>query len=119
MGFKITMPKSKVIEILNENMVEHRETYEKAIEIYREKIIADLNNKLDRVKAGQFIETVIRLPLPEEHTDDFKRAIDMLNYDVNGNIELDEATYEQYVNNEWSWNRAFLANTAGYANGTV
>ena len=117
MGFSITMPKTELIAILNQNLVDHKQTYNEAIEIYREKMVDDLNKKIDLIKAGKHIEHYIRLPVPEEHTEDYEDVLEMLGHDINDEIDLDQSTYKQYVKNDWAWQHAFMANTASYTAG--
>jgi hypothetical protein len=62
----------------------------------------------------------ISLPMPEDHTDDYERAIKMLDLDVREDIELTEQEFAQYVLDDWGWkdqwtttNSAYLAAKAG------
>jgi len=52
--------------------------------------------------------------MPEEHTADFDRAIEALEWHTGDEIELEEHQFEELVRNQWGWHRAFMANTTSY-----
>ena len=106
--------KRELIKILHDNRTSHAAAYQLAMEKYREKMMAWFNASVDTLKAGGWPEKTVNLPTPEEHTRDFDRAIRMLEMNVADEIELEEHEFNQYVMNEWSWHRAFLANTSSY-----
>ncbi len=68
---------------LRENRTKHVETYEAAMQVYRQRLITefesrlaqlDLSHEADEIAA---VETYVKLPKPEVHTDDYDRAIAM------------------------------------------
>lgn len=115
MDFEITVQKELVIERIKTNLEEHKKIFQAAIEEYRRQVIDDLNAKIDSVKAGKPIQHFIALPLPEEHTEDYLRVLRMLEHHQDALIKLSEADYATYMDNEWSWQRSFIANTTSYA----
>jgi len=54
------------------------------------------------------------LRFPENHTEDYNRVIDMLNFSVADKVELSAQDFNAYVRNDWSWRSSFLASNAGY-----
>jgi hypothetical protein len=66
------------------------------------------------MKAGKEPQRSLPLPIPEEHTRDFDRVIEMMEWTLNDEVELHESEFDQYVRNEWNWARSFLANTGSY-----
>lgn len=114
MEIKVTIEKALVLEALHKNMEEHKRTFQKAMEVYRQKAIEAFEAKIDALKNGRWISHTLNLPIPEEHTNDFQRVINMLQRDINDTVELTENDYRVYIDNEWNWQRAFLSNTTAY-----
>lgn len=113
----ITVLKSNLIETLRQNRDEHKVIVEKAQAVYREKMIEEMERMLAEAKAGRPIRRAFSLPVPEDHTEDFDRALQMLDWELGHHIELDEVQFAQYVQNEWGWARSFHANTGSYLAG--
>ncbi len=113
----ITVNKERLMETLDVNRAEHRVIFEKAQAAYREKVIEALDRALDDAKNGRELRTYIHLPVPEDHTDDFDRAIQMMQWAVGDEVELDEDDFQCYVQNQWGWRASFAANTQSYVAG--
>ena len=110
----ITVDKAKLMQTLVENRAKHRDTYFKAIEVYRAKAIEIFEEQLEALKAGKLPERSLRLPLPEEHTADYDRAVEMLHWHEGDTVELTEREFAQYVQDDWGWRQTFTANTTSY-----
>jgi hypothetical protein len=54
---------------------------------------------------------------PEEHTEDFDRAIEMLQWEVGDEVTLSEHDFATLVQNQWGWARSFASNTTSYVGG--
>lgn len=106
--------KDRLIDQLAENRAKHVEAYQLAIEKYRAKAIEFFNEAIDKVKAGGEVERALRLPMPEEHTEDFDRAIEGLSWHQGEFVDLDEFKFEQLVRNRWGWHQTFTSNTTSY-----
>jgi hypothetical protein len=110
----ITVNKAALIETLQRNRSEHRSIFEQAQQVYRQKWIDILDQRLEDAKNGERINRVFYLPEPEDHTSDFDTALDMLAWEVGDTVDLDEHTFRRLVRNEWAWRASFAANTAAY-----
>ena len=54
----------------------------------------------------------IHLPMPDDHTSDYDRAIGMLEMEVNDIVTIDQEDYSNYVDDNWAWkNQWSLSNT--------
>jgi hypothetical protein len=93
---------------------EHRSTFEKAQEVYRTKMIEELDRALADAKAGSQIKRAWALPEPEDHTEDYDQAIEMLEMEVEDTVTIDSDTFRQLVQNRWYWERSFATNTMSY-----
>lgn len=110
---KITVDKADLIERLKANRDAHRAEYDAACEVYRERCIAEIEHMLADARAG-VIRRNLTLPIPEEHTEDYDRAIDMLEWAQSDTIELNQQEFATLVRNQWGWLSSFAANTSSY-----
>lgn len=110
----IHVDKNELLAILRENRANHRETFEKAQVVFRERLIEELDRKLEDARAGRRVDVHVRLPVPEDHTGDYDRVIRMLELEVDTTVMLSEQDMNQYVQDQWGWNASFAANTTSY-----
>lgn len=110
----ITVSKPQLLEALKKNRDEHRALFLKAQDVYRERAIEALDNRLSAARAGRKIDLYIALAQPEDHTDSFDTAISMVEWEQGDTVELSEQDFVRYVNNKWEWERSFAANTMSY-----
>lgn len=57
------------------------------------------------------------LKYPENHLEDYNRAIDLLNFSVADKVELSVQDFDAYVRNNWSWRKSFLGTNVSYVTG--
>lgn len=110
----VTVEKDALIEKVRANREEHRATFLAAQEAFRERVIEELDRRLELARRGDRVELFIRLPEPEDHTDDYDTAIAMLEWEVDPVVELDYRSFERLVENKWEWRASFAANTESY-----
>lgn len=105
---------------LRENRTKHVETYEAAMQVYRQRLITefesrlaqlDLSHEADEIAA---VETYVKLPKPEVHTEDYDRAISMIEWHIGDTVELEEYQFAELVMDQWNWNKSFFSNTTSY-----
>lgn len=83
---------------------------------YKKAVIKDLETKLKKAKAGKRVDLLVRIPQPENHKEDYDRAIEMLEMSVETNIELSANEFDQYVKDNWHWKHQFSASNMLYKN---
>lgn len=110
----VTVKKDRLLTALQENRETHVDIFDKAQVAYRAAMIEELERGLAEAKAGKKIKRAFNLPLPEEHTDDFDTAIEMIDWEVGDEVELEHQEFEQYVLNKWRWAASFAGNTQSY-----
>lgn len=112
----ITVEKAKLIDALESNLAVHLGKYDVAMERYQERVRAWFEANMDRIMKGDFanVQRTCPYPVPEKHDDDYRRALDMLAWDLGDTYELTEVDFDQYINDEWGWARTFAANTGSY-----
>lgn len=113
----IVVNKAQLIKTLAENRDAHRDIFEQAQVAYRDKWITLLDRRLADARAGRPIERHFRLPEPEDHTQDFTTALEMLDWETGDEVELDRRDFQRYVQNRWEWEQSFVANTQSYVGG--
>jgi hypothetical protein len=112
----IEMQKDVLIKEIKDNMETHQETYEKAVEAFKAEQVKLLEGILEKAKKGKEFDrfALSRLPVPENHLADYKRALKMLGHEVKDTVELSQTDYCRYVLDEWEWQHSFTTNTASY-----
>jgi hypothetical protein len=65
------------------------------------------------------IDTNIGLTYPEDHTQDYERAISMMEASVYDKVELSTDEYDAYVLNNWGWKSKFILSNTAYVNAAI
>lgn len=110
----IKVDKVQLVKTLKKNRKKHREMFLRAQEVYRTRMIEELDQALDEAKNGGVIKRGFSLPVPEDHTSDFDTVIQMLEWDKAKSVTLSQSEFRTYVENEWGWQQSFAANTSSY-----
>jgi hypothetical protein len=111
----VTVMRGDLIEKMKANRDEHRAIFEEALEGYRARAIEILEEHLERIKKGKVERVAVMLPIPEDHTRDYDRVLMMLDMSVDEQIQLDERRFQQYVLDDWTWQREFLTASSNYS----
>jgi hypothetical protein len=118
---KFKVSRTKLITDLEASLVKHRADYAAAIRDYKTALIANLNEALKDAKKVTIskIEDIrairVEFDAPVSHEKEIVRALEVLQYMDAVEVEIDEATFNAYVRNEWSWTNTFLANAVKYS----
>jgi predicted phage-related endonuclease len=110
----ITVNKEELLNTLERNQTQHETDYADALVAYRAKLIEELDQKLADAKAGKKVDHHLRLPIPESYAESFQTAIEMLQWDVAAEVQLDQRDFQRFVQNQWEWQHQFAASTAAY-----
>lgn len=110
----VVVPKDKLLETLTTNRDAHRAAFESALEGYRKRAVELLEEHIERISKGKVERVLVSLPVPEDHTDDYDRAITSLEWSVFDEVELTIREFDQYVRDNWSWKQEFATTTAMY-----
>lgn len=107
----VTVDKSELISILKGNMSAHREAFEEAYDEYGKAVIRNLENTLKaaKEKSPQEVKLTFNLVCPQDHTEDYERALHMLELEVNDTVRLDEREFAELVQDDWGWKGQFAA----------
>lgn len=113
----IKVPKEQLVRQIEENMLTHREEFEKAWDGYRAKYVKNIENILDAAKdskRGAELVHFINLTAPQDHTEDYERALKMLEWDTEQMVELSQQEFTQYVQDNWGWKEQFRTTNSMY-----
>ncbi len=123
----VEMPRTALIERLEENLEVHLADYREAKAEYRRKVVQAAHEALaeverqfhedDEIDVRQPWAEIVGLPKPRSHEDEYRLAIAMLRDDVREHVELDDVQYRELVMDDWSWKREFLATNSRYGVG--
>ena len=110
----VTVNKAKLIETVKENREAHRDIFLEAQKGYRKQAIELLDESLRCARNGKKFKMMFSLPAPVDQTEEYDKALKMLEWSVDDNIELGEQAFRQYVLDDWSWSMAFSTTNSRY-----
>lgn len=113
----VNVSRVQLIENLKENLEVYKLQLQEALEDYKACITLQLQDALNNIlrediTLKEVTKMVIEFDPPEDHTDDYIDAIEILEYSVDENINLDMDSFKAYIKNEWSWSRSFASSMA-------
>lgn len=116
---RVTVKKADLLKTLELNMAKHGDEFEEAWENYRKAAIHELEQRLDAVKEGKPFKLWFNLTAPENHTDDYVRAIEMLDWEIEDEVELTQADFTQFIKDDWGWKSHFIETSNSLLSYTV
>lgn len=116
---QINVSKAELLAKLQENRAKHRETFEAALNGYKAHAMKVLKAEIRALNDGRIPDINISIGRPEDRTRDYDRVIGMLQMHTGDTFDLDETSYAQYVDDDWSWKRQWLKLSASYAPDSV
>jgi len=135
----LTFPKAFLLEKLRENRARHEEIFDEAMVSYREEVlegleglsetlndkIGDLVECLDTTRSNEdktesfrdydFSVSPLYLTKPSNHLIDYDRTILMIKNCQQGDIELSQQEYSQYVMDNWDWQQSFMTSNSSHS----
>lgn len=112
---EVTVEKKQLRQKLVENRDKHRGIFEEALAGFQREAIRLLEEQLDRARKGLKRTVFVRLECPEDHTTEYDRVIAMLDMEVSDKVSLSEQEFSQFVQDDWSWQRQWLAGSAMFS----
>lgn len=111
----IIVKKDRLLETLQQNREKHREIFEEALAGYKQRSIELLEEHIERINSGSVERVFVSLPVPEDHTEDYDRAIDNLTWSIYDTVELSAREFDSYVRDAWAWKQEFVTTSSMYA----
>jgi len=110
----VVVNKRDLIKALQANRENHRAEFEKALDGFEKTAVEILKARLAEAKKGIKRAISVNLPMPEDHTRDYDRRIRMYEMDIEDNVELTEAEFAQYVQDDWGWKQQWTTSNTAY-----
>jgi hypothetical protein len=114
MPAEVTIRKTALLAVLKTNRARHRDIFLKAQDGFRARVIEELDRRLAEARAGHHVDLSIRLPEPQDHTEDYDREIRMLEMHTGDAVTIGAHLFDQIVMDRWGWSAAFNATNSAY-----
>ena len=112
---EVRLAKRAVINQLLENRKVHRQKFEEAMDGYRDEAVRVLEKHIENIKNNEPQQVYLNLPLPEDHSEDYDRAIQMLEWSLDDEVILNQREYSTYIMDDWGWKQDFDSTWAMYS----
>lgn len=112
----VRINRDEFVATVQANRDQHRSTFHRALEGYRSALLGELERRIRDLRRGRRIDVYIRLPEPQDHTEDYDRVLTMARMSVDDVVELRQEDFGMYVMDQWHWRRDF-DDTARYYGG--
>lgn len=104
----VTVNKVDLRSTLIQNKDDHEADFAITFDKYKSALIERLYELADDVRDLKPGETAVwhdllNLPAPENHAEDYQRAIEMLEWETGDEVVLDEREFKQFVQDDWLW----------------
>jgi hypothetical protein len=103
----VKVAKQELIARVQGNMETHRADFDAGLETYRKAVVQELEEWLDQARKGKRIRAYTELRAPEDHMEDYRQVLDMLEMSVDTEIELTHQEFSQFVRDDWGWKEQF------------
>lgn len=118
----VKVEKKQLQATLKENRSKHLKEYREALVNHAEKV-KTLATKLGEQagksnpnpeKLKKQAQELWSLPQPRSFAEDYTRAIEMLEWELEEDVKLTQTEFKQFVQDEWSWQHEFATSTSFY-----
>lgn len=110
----VNVNREALITALYEGLNVHQAQLTELKADYKKAVVKFMSAAARRARKGDFSDLVLRLQAPQDHSQEYIDAIEMLEVSVDENIQLDKETYKAYYRNEWSWSSGLETASALY-----
>ena len=110
----IKTEKQRLIDTITTNRAEHRSQFLEAQQVYRNRVIEELDKRLAAARSGDKINVHISLPTPVDYTEEYDQALAALDWEVEDHVFLSQTEFNRLVLNDWEWRQNFAANSLSY-----
>lgn len=110
----VKVNRTQLLTTLEGNRDKHKAEYEEAIAGYKQAAAQALREQADKVAEDHTVRTAVSLPKPEDHTEDYDDAIEMLSWSTEDEVEIEQHDFRNFVLDKWHWKEQFAATTQAY-----
>ena len=113
----VKVEKARLLKALYENKKSHEEDFEITWDGYATRVVSNLEELLRAAKnrrVGEQINLHVNLSAPENHSEDYARAIQMLDWELEDTVELEEVEFQSFVQDDWDWTHRVRSSNTMY-----
>lgn len=113
----VNINKTKLLEVLKNNLALHKSKYYEAIEDYKDAVLAICTRNLSIAQTGTMddFNDIKKIPSkPHSYEEDYNTTITMLEFSVDSNVILTQSEFKQFVLDEWVWKHTFDTSNTMY-----
>lgn len=114
-GMNIRAKKDEILARLRANRETHAAIVAESRKGYVERARESLRERLDQLESGKIVSLAFNLEPPQDHSDVYNTAIQMLELAQDEMIEMDSVQVRTLVMDQWDWSQKFLAVNAQYS----
>jgi len=113
-GVKLT--KGELLENVKANLDKHNVDVAEALSLRRETIAKSFEKQLKEIEFDVDFQPKEHLsfPMPKDHSEDYKKAIRMIEMTTDEVIELTESQFDKLVMDNWGWKSDLIATSSVY-----
>lgn len=111
---EVTVKRDELLQKLHKNKEGHRTLFEEAQRGFRERVVQELDRRMEDARRGRKVDLYINLPEPEDHTKDYDRVISMVEMSVSDEVELTANDFSRYVMDDWEWKERAMTTNSMY-----
>ncbi len=113
-GVKLT--KGELLENVKANLDKHNADVAEALSLRRETIAKSFEKQLKEMEFDVDFQPKEHLsfPMPKDHSEDYKKAIRMIEMTTDEVIELTESQFDKLVMDNWGWKSDLIAASSVY-----
>jgi hypothetical protein len=116
---EIEVLKARLVETLAANKATHEADFDLAWEGFIDKVLTRIDGmRADTIAArktpGISYKLGVGLNPPVSYSEDYRRALEMCEWEVADTVNLTEDEFKQFVQDEWDWKRQFVSSANLY-----
>ena len=109
----IKVNKAKLIEKIRENKAAHEVAYVNAVEAYKKEALKQLT-ELTKLAANGDLNLKLNLITPIDNRKNYDKIIDMFEWEVEIEVELEQQEFNEYVQDETEFARHAMMSNSMY-----
>lgn len=112
----VKLTKEELLSNVIANLDKHKIDVSDALELRRETIAKSFKQQLKEMEFDVDFQPKEHLsfPMPKDHSEDYKKAIRMIEMTTDEVIELSESQFDKLVMDNWGWKSDLIATSSVY-----
>lgn len=112
----VKLTKEELLSNVIANLDKHKIDVSDALKLRRETIAKSFKQQLEEMEWDVDFQPKEHLsfPMPKDHSEDYKKAIRMIEMTTDEVIELSESQFDKLVMDNWGWKSDLIATSSVY-----